>query len=192
MSEAVHDDNVVTQIYVAAPCGALTWRSSAERNRLLKLWRREVLATFGDSSRCIRLAWVLADSFNAKLGYAFPTNRWLARETLIAENKVQATLAALEQGGAVVRTWVAGSSGQKQRAIYPARALIPTPAVGVGGGPQQPGVHNLRRRPRLPKTQLEHARLLALARLERESAAGGTGGKGTSEEEFSPSSREPR
>jgi hypothetical protein len=168
--------------FVAAPRGALTWRSSAERNRMLKLWRGAVLATFGDSSRCVRLAWVLSDSFNAKLGYAFATNGWLARETFIAENKVQATLAALEQGGAIMRTWVVRQNGQKQRAIYPSRTLIPTPTVGVGGDPQQPGVHNLSRRtPRLPKTQLEIARRFAMAREER--AARGAK-KGPSEDEL--------
>ena len=140
MSEAVHDHaGAPIQAFVAAPHGALTWRSPAERNRLLKAWRSAVLGTFGDSSRCVRLAWVLSDSFNTKLGYAFPTNSWLARETLIAENKVKATLSVLEQGGAIVRAWVVRSNGQKQRAIYPARTLMPVPTVGTLGGPSSRG-----------------------------------------------------
>src|SRR5262245_8285655 len=51
--------------------GALTWTSSAERNRRLKVWRRGVFAIFGQQPRVIRVAWVLTDLFNVKRGYAF-------------------------------------------------------------------------------------------------------------------------
>jgi hypothetical protein len=97
---------------------------------------------FGEQSRCIRLAWILADSFNARTGYAYPSNAWLADECLMAENKVQATLRTLELGRAIVRGWVV-HNGQKRRVIYPASVLVPTPTVGVGGHPQQLWVLNL-------------------------------------------------
>jgi hypothetical protein len=149
----------------AAPRDVLAWHSAAQRNRLLKLWRRQVLAIFGNSTRCIRLAWVLADLFNAKTGYAYPSNPYLAEETRMAQNKVQAALRELELGRAITRGWVT-HNGQPQRVIYPSAALMPAPAwgtprVGVGEDPQQPGVLNLRRRPSTPKTELQRARLAA-------------------------------
>jgi hypothetical protein len=151
-----------------APSGALTWDSPAQRNGLLKVWRRAVMTMFGEQPRCLRVAWALDHLFNVKTGYAFPTNGWLAEETSLKENKVQSALKELEDGCAIVRGWVTHSNGQKQRVIYPARAIIPThrgtPTVGVGGDPQQVGVHNLRRRPRLPKTQMDYARLAAASR----------------------------
>ena len=94
---------------------------------------------FAEQPRCIKLAWVLATLFNARTGYAFPSNGWLAENTLIHENKVQATLLLLEEAGAIVR----GHNGQGQRVIYPGATLIPglwgPPTVGVGGDPQQVG-----------------------------------------------------
>jgi hypothetical protein len=46
--------------------------------------------------------------------------------------------------------------------------------MGVGGHPQQMGVHNLTKRPRLPKTELERARLAANLRQERTASERGT------------------
>jgi hypothetical protein len=147
-----------------SPPGVLTWQSGAERNKLLRQWRRAIFAMFREQARALRLAWTLADLFNVKTGYAYPNNGWLAENTLIAETKVQATLAMLEEAGAIRRGWVS-HNGQKRRVIYPAtgilRCLGGTPTVGVGGDPQPLGAHNLRRRPRMPRTQHEHARLAA-------------------------------
>ena len=86
----------------------LAWHSAAERNKLLKQWRRAVCVYFGEQTRCLRIAWVLGDLFNAKTGYAYPNNRYLADETGIAENKVRAALLALEQSGAIVRRTING------------------------------------------------------------------------------------
>src|SRR5579872_5186048 len=65
----------------ATPARALTWGSSYERNKLLKLWRRSVCIMFAEQSRCIRLAWALASLFNVKTGYAYASNSVLAGET---------------------------------------------------------------------------------------------------------------
>jgi hypothetical protein len=166
----------------AAPPGALTWETPAQRNKQLRLWGRAVRSVFGEQTRCLRVAWVLADLFNAKTGYAFPTNKCLAEETGIAENKVQEALRDLEQGRAIVRQTIRRDSGQKQRVIYPGRAILPTPTVGVWGDPQQPGVQNLRRRTRLPRSELERARLAAMLRDQAEHRARGTNGSGPSED----------
>jgi hypothetical protein len=65
----------------------LTWDTLAQRNKLLKLWRHGIFAMLGEQTRVVRLAWVLADLFNAKTGYAFPTNGWLAENTLIQRTR---------------------------------------------------------------------------------------------------------
>src|SRR5262249_19078369 len=134
------------------PAGALTWASSAERNRGLRVWRRAVFAIFGQQARCVRVACVLMELFNLKKGYAFPTNEYLAEETSIAVNKVREPLGILESGGAIMRANVPHpATGQQQRVIYPATAIIPRPALGHGGRslnlgqrgePQQPGHQN--------------------------------------------------
>src|SRR5262245_43688844 len=46
--------------------------------------------------------------------------------------------------------------------------------MGVGGHPQQVGVHNLIKRARLPKTELQRARLAAQLRQERADSERGT------------------
>jgi hypothetical protein len=157
-----------------APRGVLTWRSPSERNKLLDTWRLAVFAMFGEQSRCIRLAWVLANLFNARTGYAFASNGWLAKNTLIAENKLREALAALEAGGAILRVWIPRPNGEKQRVIYPATGILPRPTVGHGGEPQQVGHQNLSKRPRLPKTQLDYARLAASTRRDGEAARRGS------------------
>jgi hypothetical protein len=120
---------------MTAPPGALTWASSAERNRLLRLWRRAVFAMFGQQARCVRVACVLMGLFNTKSGYAFPTNEYLAEETNIAVNKVRETLGILESGGAIMRANVTNpATSQMQRVIYPTVAIIPRPVLGQEGG----------------------------------------------------------
>jgi hypothetical protein len=164
-----------------APSGALTWASAAQRNRKLIPWRRAISMTFEVRPRCLRVAWALDHLFNAKTGYAYPLNEHLADMTGLPINKVQEALLTLESDGAIVRVTMVWH-GQPQRVIYPAKALIPTPAVGVGvtptmgvgGHPQQVGVHNLIKKVRLPKTELERARLAAKVRQEREASERGT------------------
>jgi hypothetical protein len=164
------------------PAGALTWGSAAERNRKLIPWRRAISMTFAERPRCLRVAWALDGLFNGKCGYAYPVNADLANMTGLPINKVQDALLALESDGAILRITRVTPGGRRQRLIYPATALLPTPAVGqavtptmgVGGHPQQMGVHNLTKRPRLPKTELERARLAANLRQERTASERGT------------------
>jgi hypothetical protein len=173
-----------------APSGALTWGSAAERNKRLMPWRRAVSMTFAEQPRCLRVAWALDHLFNAKTRYAYPRNKHLADMTGLPINKVQESLATLESDGAIVRLTIVQPNGQKQRVIYAATTLLPSPEgvgpplpVGVGGHPQwggvrghpqQVGVHNLIKRARLPKTELDHARLAAKLRQEREASERGT------------------
>jgi hypothetical protein len=144
------------------PDGALTWASAEQRKRALQRWRRAILATFGDSSRALRVAWVLADLFNVKSGYAFPSDRHLAEETGLRLNKLQETLTALERDGAILRVHRVQADGRTHRHIYPSRKFIP-PTVGGGGTPQQPGGQNRSGTPRLrlPRTQLAQALIQA-------------------------------
>jgi hypothetical protein len=164
------------------PSGALTWGSAAERNKRLMPWRRAVSMTFAEQPRCLRVAWALDHLFNAKTAYAYPLNQHLADMTGLPINKVQESLLALESDGAILRITQVTPGGRRQRLIYPATALLPTPTVGqpvtptvgVGGHPQQVGVHNLIKRARLPKTELDRARLAAKLRQEREASERGT------------------
>jgi hypothetical protein len=160
-----------------APSGALTWATAAERNQQLRRWRRAVFSIFGEQPRAIRVAWLLTDLFSIKGGYAFPSNAYLAEETNIAGNKLRATLGILESGGAIIRADVINAStGQTQRVVYPATAIIPRPALGHGGGappwgrggePQQPGHQNLRRIPRIQSSQIGLAQAHSRRRDER-------------------------
>jgi len=163
---------------MTTPPGALTWRSSARRNRLLKVWRREVFARFGEQARCVRVACVLMDLFNVKRGYAFATNPYLAEETCIAVNKIREALGILESGRAIMRTNIINpATGQKQRVIYPAIGIMPRPALGQGEGaptwggggePRQPGHQNLRRIPSIQSSQIALAKAESARRDERE------------------------
>jgi len=161
---------------MTAPSGALTWTSTKDRNRVLKLWRHAVFAVFAEQPRAIRIASVLVDLFNVKKGYCFATNAYLAQETSIAANKLRATLLILEDGGAIIRANVTNpATGQVQRVIYPAAAIIPRPALGQGGSPtlgqrgepQQPGHQNLRRIPRIQGSQIALAKAESARRDER-------------------------
>jgi len=115
--------------------------------------------------------------FNLKKGYAFPTNEYLAEETSIAVNKVRETLGILESGGAIVRANVVNpATGQQQRVIYPATAILPRPALGHGGRspnlgqrgePQQAGHQNLKRIPRIQSSQIALAKAQNERRDER-------------------------
>jgi hypothetical protein len=150
----------------ASPPQTLSWRSAAERNTKLRALRRAIMTVFSEQTRVLRIAWALEGLFNVKTGYAYPSNSWLAKETGVQENHVQAALLTMEQAGAIIRRTIL-HNGRQQRVIYPASTIIPTPIVGVGGDPQQPGVHNLIRRHR-PKTQLEYAQAASEVRAARE------------------------
>lgn len=133
------------------PDNARTWTSPRQKADLLRAWRRAVCTAFPESSRVIRVAWLLGELFHAK-GYAFASDPYLARETGIAVNKVQDTLHTLHKGGAVVRVHVAGNL--EERRIYPMRTLlIGAPHGGVSTTPRQPGGQNRRTTASFRKTQ---------------------------------------
>src|SRR5262249_52968450 len=121
---------------MTAPSGALTWTSTKERNRVLKLWRHAVFAVFAEQPRAIRIASVLVDLFNVKKGYCFATNAYLAQENSLAATKLRPTLYILKDGGTIIRpNLTTPATGQVQRLIYPATAIMPRPALGQGGSP---------------------------------------------------------
>jgi hypothetical protein len=149
------------------PPAVLTWNSRAQRNRLLQVWRCAIFSVFGDQARCVRMAWVLADLFHGDRGYAHASDPYLGTSTCLPLNKVQATLTALDRGGAIVRSHVF-QNGRSQRRIYPSSTLLP-PDTGGADTPQQPGGQNLKAyTPRIPRTQLALARLQAKRRDEGE------------------------
>jgi hypothetical protein len=150
--------------YDDAPPMSLRWHSRHQRNRVLRQWRRTVFAAFGDQSRCIRVAWVLLDLFHAERGFAYPSDPYLANETGLPLNKLQAALTTLDRGGAIIRVHVVAKDGRTQRRIFPSRVLIPPEAGGIDT-PQLMGGQNLNvRKTRQSLTQLDMARLDAMRR----------------------------
>jgi hypothetical protein len=117
------------------PDGALTWASKKEKAEQLRWWRRGIGRTFKEQARVIRLAWALEWLFTDE-GFAYPNNHFLGRETDIAENKVQDTLALMETAGAIVRVHV-WNGQQVQRRIYPGAAVADQhhPDAGVNDHP---------------------------------------------------------
>src|SRR5262245_24972651 len=115
------------------PAGALTWTSTADRNRKLVHWRRACLARY--DKHCLAVAWVLHSWFNSKLGFAYGCNEAFANETARRGNKVPAALALMESDGGIIRVFTTGSDGRKRRLIYPGTAIMNTPATGVGHTP---------------------------------------------------------
>jgi hypothetical protein len=160
-------DNLVEAVKpdpeTAEPMIVLSWKTPAERNMKLKAWRRAVMVTFNEL-RIVRIAWTLEGLFNVKTGYAHPSNTYLANETGVRVNKVQEALATLEKGGAIVRRMTVQRGSQRWRAIYPGATIIGagvTPSSGGDGHPLAAGVQNLRRRIRMPRSQLDYARAAA-------------------------------
>lgn len=160
-----------TETYYAPP-GALTWKSAAQRNQRLRAWRQAVSLVFAEQPRCLRVAWALDHLFNAKTGFCNASNTHLASETGLTPRNLQKALAALESDGALVRGVTVQKGGQRWRAIYPAKAILTVMGsrlpVDMGGHVHQVDVQNLSRRPQLPKSELERARLAAKLRQERE------------------------
>jgi hypothetical protein len=105
----------------------------------------------------LRVAWTLSDLFNARTGFAHPSNEYIARESGLTLRNVQKALADLEANGTIVRITMVRPNGQKQRAIYPAG----TSTVDVRGDVHQVDTQNLRRIPRVPKREYERARRAA-------------------------------
>jgi hypothetical protein len=158
----------------AAPAGALTWRTAAERNKRLGAWRRAVFATFAAQPRALRLTTVLKDLFHVREGYAFARNSHLAAEAVLPERTVQTTLAALESRGAITRAMIV-AGGKWLRVIYPAVAVIERVAGGDLQGSWRgviPSDHDPRgslmnlsqRTPKRPRSERERARRAAALR----------------------------
>ena len=160
-----------TETYYAPP-GALTWKSAAQRNQRLRAWRQAVSLVFAEQSRCLRVAWALDHLFNAKTGFCNASNTYLASETGLTPRNLQKALAALESDDALVRGVTVQKGGQTWRAIYPAKAILTVMGsrlpVDKRGHVHQVDVQTLSRRPRLPKSELERARLAAKLRQDRE------------------------
>jgi hypothetical protein len=174
----------------AIPSAAITWETPAQRNRLLDRWRHAVSVAFAEQPRCLRVAWALDHLFNLKTGFAYPSNpSWQRKQG--APRNVQKALEALEADGAIVRTITVQTGGQRWRAIYPATSVLMvagTSTVDVGGHVHQADVHNLRRTPRLPKSEIERARLAAQITDKRERRVRGEQGGPSEEEPDLPSS----
>jgi hypothetical protein len=110
------------------PTAALTWEDASERRRRMENWRQAVFHKHGRSSRAVRVAWVLADLFNTKDGYAFPSNAYLADKTGLPLDKVENALADLD-GSAILRVH-RENGGRMQRHIYPKMMQVPTRRKG--------------------------------------------------------------
>jgi hypothetical protein len=138
---------------------------------------------FAEQPRCLRVAWALDGLFNAKTGYCNASNTYLADATGVGLKSVQKALADLEADGAIVRVATKQVGDQNWRAIYPAKSVMKvagvTSTVEVGGHLHAAEVQNLsRKRPRMPKTQLDYARLAARPHHE----GGGTNAAATERE----------
>jgi hypothetical protein len=110
-----------------SPPGALTWRTPAQRGKVLWSWREAVNRKFAERPRCLRVAWLLDCLFGSD-GYAFATDSWFERKIGLPINKVQEALLALEQGVAIIRA-SAIVDDKAQRRIWPSSLIIP-PTVG--------------------------------------------------------------
>jgi hypothetical protein len=170
---------------------AITWRSGAERNRKLRQWRRAMFMHYGQQPRALRVAWVLADLFNIRDGYAFARNSHIAVQAVVTERNVQKTLTMLQKDGAILRRTIT-VKGQRLRVIYPATAIVEhklrhvpreTPRATSPGRhvPRETPI-NLRLNPLPPTTRrgrklnvLDHARLDAERREHRSRAANANG-----------------
>jgi hypothetical protein len=129
--------------HINRPAGALTWRSSRERDEVLAAWRdavcRHPLSRFD-----IRAAWVIRDSLNYD-GSTTITDKQLARHLGSTPNKAQAAVRALADVNAIIRVTEmtgTGSGVQRSRTIWAAPVMVGgvhpeskgepyTPPVGV-------------------------------------------------------------
>jgi len=111
------------------PNGALVWRGSRARNKVIHLWRIGTSRNFSSRPRCLRVAWLLEWLFG-KDGFAYPTDAFIGRELNMTIDHVQEALKDLDRGGAIIRASVF-VGGQPQRRIWPNVAIIPPDARGT-------------------------------------------------------------
>ena len=78
------------------PTGALTWETPPLRPPAIRRWRRRVFKNF-KSLRVTRVAWVLADLFHSKTGYAYAGDKYIATEAELSVRQVEKAIATLDQ-----------------------------------------------------------------------------------------------
>ena len=69
----------------------------------LRRWRQWVFKRHCKSARVIRVAWVLADLFHSKTGYAYAGDKYIATEAEQSVRQVEKAIATLDQGKAIIR-----------------------------------------------------------------------------------------
>ena len=99
------------------PTGALTWETPPLRPPAIRRWRRRVFKNF-KSLRVTRVAWVLADLFHSKTGYAYAGDKYIATEAELSVRQVEKAIATLDQAKAIIRVHCV-IDGKDQRRIYP-------------------------------------------------------------------------
>lgn len=145
----------------ATPPGALEWSDQKSKAHALRSWRRAVSITFPESGRMLRVAWALEWFFGTQ-GFAYCSDAFLASETGVAVNKIQAALRDLEAAGAIVRLHAWISRRERQRRIFPVSKIIEHPTVGWVGTPHNGtklhptvgGLDTYRRRNGLPSEMM--------------------------------------
>lgn len=110
------------------PVGALVWTTGRQKSLLRRHWRHTVMHRFSDSSRALRLAWILQELSGDK-GYAFATDAYLASETGVPPNKVSDALKDLQDAGCIIRIHVE-KNGRLQRRIFLATETLRLKASG--------------------------------------------------------------
>jgi hypothetical protein len=98
------------------------WNSRRHFRARMAFWRQALCTKFPTDSRILRLAWCLAGLFEAR-GYAFPSDGFLASQSVTPAKKVTDGLKAMEDAGAIIRVHVF-KKGQLQRRIFPAVGIL--------------------------------------------------------------------
>jgi hypothetical protein len=114
----------------STPSCALTWTNPRDKARQLDRWRNAVGRRFARSARVLHVAWNLEWLF--KDGYAFPTDSYLSRKLQVPVNKIQDTLKALEDAGAIYRASVI-RQGKALRRIWPSKEIVDGMHPDTGG-----------------------------------------------------------
>jgi hypothetical protein len=110
------------------PADALTWNNYRQRYVQLRLWRNATCKMFENSTRVVRLAWILRDLFVSK-GFCFAKDTTIGVELIdVPRSKIQKSLLELERAGAIIRAsrFVEGRHGKDkpQRRIWPCVRVI--------------------------------------------------------------------
>ena len=135
------------------PSCAITWTTPYQKAQRLNRWRSAVSRGFPRSARMLVLAWNLEWLF--KDGFAYVSDSYLSRKLGIPVNKIQDSLKALEDGGAIYRASVF-VDGKAQRRIWPSKEIVrrmypvtggsDTPSDGMQTTPRHGGTEYSRNR----------------------------------------------